>query len=177
MNQRVTVSQRRVPWWIGLITGVLVALCGLALLIWPAFAAVSLLAAFIGAALIVSGIAACVRATPLSVVWGIIVILLGIVALAFPDFTANVLVSFGGVFLVLIGIGLSAVGARLGAGFVIPGVLLIVGGVVAFIWPTVALAFIACVCGVALLVAGVLTSVRAVRLRKTRVDSTTIIVE
>lgn len=177
MNQRITVTERRPSKWGGILVGLLMALSGIALLAWPFFSGSTLLAAFVGIALIASGISSCVRGSGLSIAWGIVVILLGVIAFAFPEFTANALVSFGGLLMLLIGIGVCAIGGRLGAAALVPGILLVIGGIVSFIFPAIALTLVTIVFGVALVVAGVFVVVRAGGARGPRAGDTTIIVD
>lgn len=172
----VEATQRRFPWWIPLIAGILVSAVGLGLLAWPFTAASWLLATLFGAALIAGGLAALVRQRPgaVSVVGGIVLVAGGILAIAFQEFTAGALVTFVAVTLILVGAFWLILALRLGGGsalVALPAVLLIGAGVVALIWPSVALVLAAIVAGLCALMAGAAIIWGAIRLR--RVDVTT----
>lgn len=152
--------QLRSPRWVLTLVGVLISALGLALLIWPFFAASRILAILIGAALIGNGIAALVglRARGVAAPAGILLLIIGLLAIAFPNFTVVVLVSF--VALVMLSIGvlwlLIAIPMRNSVGpmFIIPPALLVVLGIAAFIWPEVALVLAAVAAGIVTLFIG-----------------------
>src|SRR5690606_19408695 len=89
---------------------------------------------------------------------GILLLIIGLLAIAFPNFTVVVLVSF--VALVMLSIGvlwlLIAIPMRNSVGpmFIIPPALLVVLGIAAFIWPEVALVLAAVAAGVVTLLIG-----------------------
>ncbi|MBK0421226.1 DUF308 domain-containing protein [Leucobacter sp. CSA2] len=163
----------------GVIAGVIVALAGVALVIWPFFSASWLLVLIFGTAIIANGIAVLVRRGPGSLVGGTLLILLGVFAMAFTPTTASVLVTLLGGFLVVVAIGWLAVGSRLAGArplVLIPGILLLVAGIVALIWPSIALSIIAVVTGVVMIAVGVMIVRGAVSVRRTPAAEETIII-
>ena len=171
-----------------LLTGVLVIAAGVGLVIWPFFAATWLLAVFIGAALIANGLAVIARgggASP-AVFGGLILIAAGVLAVAFPELTATAVITFAGIGFIGIGvlwIGVAAAfpGGRRAA-VLIPGILLLVGGVLALAQPAIALGIVAVVGGIVTLAIGGLIIWTALRIKRIiagpdAASQTTIIVE
>lgn len=172
------VTQRRFPWWIPLLVGVLVMAVGLGLLIWPFVAASWLLAILLGAALIGGGLAGLVRQrpTPASIVGGVVLLAAGVLAILFQEFTASALVTFAGVALILLGVLGLVIGLRLGGGsgvVVLPAVLLIAAGIAALVWPSVALVLAAVGAGLCALLVGAAVFSGALALRRMRITTTT----
>ncbi|WP_336659493.1 HdeD family acid-resistance protein [Leucobacter sp. USHLN153] len=151
--------------------GVIVALLGLGLVVWPFFAASWILVLLFGTALIANGIALLVggRSSALAVFGGVLLIVAGLISFAFTGATARVLVSFAGFGLIGIGalwIAIGARWARLRPGIAIaPGVVLVLGGILAIVWPGIALVLAAIVAGAVLLAIGVAIIVGATRAR------------
>lgn len=182
----------RSPWWAVLIVGVLVALAGAALLIWPFLAASWMLAVLIGSALIANGLALMVglRAGGASLGGGVLLVLLGLLAIVFSDFTVTMLVTFVGGGLVFVGALWLIIASRIGAArrsalaaqpgaaqlgrgggvrsllWLIPPVLLLAGGIAALVWPGVALSIAAVGVGVVTLALGASIVWGAFRLRR-----------
>lgn len=152
---------RRSPRWVLTLVGALVVAAGVGLLVWPFIAAGWILAILFGSALIANGLALMVRARSrgFGIAGGALLLVAGIVAIAFPQFTANALVTFVGVGFIAMGAIWILVGSRLGgAGIPValaPGVLLIVGGIVALVWPSVALGIVAVLGGLCMLLIGI----------------------
>lgn len=161
---------RRFPWWIPLSVGVVVLLAGCGLLLWPFFTASWLLAVLIGAALIANGLALLVRrrSSPATVVAGVALIAAGVLAMVFSGFTADVIVTLFGSAVMLVGALWLAVGLRAGGGtaMLAPAILIMLAGLVALIWPGVALAFVAVIGGLVMLLLGASLVGTALALRR-----------
>ncbi len=176
-----SVSTRRSPWWIVLVVGILVTAASLGLLVWPFVAASWVLVILFGSALIANGLAILVRVRPsvASTVGGSLLVLAGVLSIVFSEFTATALVTFVGVALIVLGASWIAVAIRLGIGShllaLLPGAGLLVAGIVALVWPGIALGIVAVVVGFCMLLLGVSTIGFALRLRKLSVTSTTIV--
>lgn len=150
-------SPRRFPWWIPMIVGIIVMLAALGLLLWPFVAASWVLVVLFGSALIANGLALLVRrrGTGASTAAGVVLIAVGVLSMVFSDFTVNALVVFVGVSVLLIGALWLALGVRAGgAGGAVPGVLIMLAGIVALIWPEVTLVFVAVIGGFIMLLFG-----------------------
>lgn len=164
-------TSKRFPWWSLLAVGVIVALIGLGLVIWPFFAASRILAFLVGAAFMANGLAALVgtRARGVGVPAAIFLLVIGLIAVLLPDVTVRVLVSF--VAMLLLGAGIiwllfalrlrgairTATGDSRSPGplsIIAPSVLIALGAA-AIIWPDVALSVAAVAAGgVTLLIGG-----------------------
>lgn len=160
------------PRWVLLAVGVLVALVGVALLIWPFFAGSQILAFLVGVALIGNGLAAFVgsRARGIGVPTGVLLLVLGAIAMIFPKFTASLLVSFVAVMMLMFG-GiwlLIALGVRNSVGwpFVVAPAVIVVLGIVALTWPAAALTIAALAIGALTLLIGISLVWAALALRR-----------
>lgn len=177
------VSTRRFPWWIPLLVGILVIAAGIGLVLWPFVAATWILVILFGSALIANGLAMLVRLRPSasSTIAGILLVLAGVLAIVFSEFTVSALVTFVGVALIFVGAFWLVLGIRLTEGtsflFLLPAILTLLGGVVALIWPDFAVKVVAVVCGLFTLALGASIVWGALQLRKTSVSETTIIIE
>lgn len=144
---------RRFPWGVPLAIGIVTALLGLTLLIWPFFAASRILALLIGAALIGNGLAALVgsRARGLGAPAAVLLIVLGGIAIALPEMTVSLLVGFVAATMLLIGTVWLAIALRMRAAihwaFVAIPATLIALGIAALIWPSIALVLAAFAAG------------------------------
>ncbi|MCW2287892.1 DUF308 domain-containing protein [Leucobacter luti] len=180
---RIVSDSRRFPWWVVLVVGIVVIVAGIGLVVWPFVAASQMLAVFFGLALIANGLAMLVRGGPnaTSRVLGVVFIIAGVLAMIFAAFTVQALVVLVGAALLVLGVSWIVVGMRIGAGrggfIMVPGVLAVLGGIFALIWPAAALSIVAFCAGIAMLLFGASLIWGATRLRSTRVDQTTIIVE
>ncbi|UOQ58665.1 DUF308 domain-containing protein [Leucobacter allii] len=165
-----SARRRSAPWWALTAVGALVALSGIALLVWPFVAASSLLALLFGAALMLTGLALVVRggASGPAVIGGVLLGLAGLAAMAFPALTTGAIVAFAGVSLIGAGAIWIAVAARLVGSLraVVPGAVLLLGGVVALIWPQIALSIVAVVAGLVIVLIGASIVWAAQRLRR-----------
>lgn len=136
---------RNFPWGVPLAVGIVTVLIGMSLLIWPFFAASRILAFLIGAALIGNGIATLVgsRARGFGTPAAILFIVLGAVALAFPELTVSMLVGFVAAMMLFVGTIWLAIAIRMRQALhwvfiAIPAVLVALG-IAALIWPSLAL--------------------------------------
>ncbi|WP_449282876.1 DUF308 domain-containing protein [Leucobacter sp.] len=174
---RVTTT-RRFPWWTPLIAGVLIALVGVGFLIWPFFAGGWALAILFGSALIANGLALLARGSSAAVIGGLLLLAAGVLAIVFSEFTVAVLVSSVGAGLIVLGAIWIAVAARLAgrrALAILPGALMLLGGVTALVLPALALSIVAVVGGLCLILIGVLIVSAATRLRHVNASTTTIV--
>lgn len=136
---------RRFPWGVPLTLGIVSVALGLTLLVWPFFAGSRILALLIGAALIGNGLAAVVgaRGRGFSMPAGVLFIVLGVLAIAFPELTVSLLVGFVAATMLFVGTIWLAIAIRMRQGihwvFVALPALLITLGIVALIWPSLAL--------------------------------------
>lgn len=162
---------RRFPKATVIAIGVVVALIGVGLVVWPFFSASWILVVFFGTALIANGIAVLVRGrgSITAGIGGALLIVAGLIAMAFTGATARALVSFAGFGLITIGALWLAVGtrfARVRPGVaIVPGAVLVVAGVLALVWPGVALAIAAVVGGIVLVLIGIAIAWGATRAR------------
>lgn len=166
-------SQRWAFRWAPYLIGGLIGLVGVTLLIWPFFAATQLFAGLIGAALIAAGLAPLLRRRPGARATGVLLIALGILAIVFSDFTVTVLIAFAGFSLVGLGIVWSVFALALGRGAfnvgMVPAFVLIVAGLIAMLWPSVALVVAAIALGLVLIAIAALLVSSGARLRRVRV--------
>ena len=173
---------RRFPRASVIATGVIVALIGAGLIIWPFFAASWILVVLFGAALIANGVALLVRGrgSATAAVGGAILIIAGVIAMAFTGATARALVSFAGFGLIAFGALWIMVGARFARArpgiAIVPGAVLLAAGILALVWPAAALAVAAVVAGVVLLLIGGSIVWGASRRRGPEASATTIII-
>lgn len=150
----------RSPRWMLTVVGVLVALLGVALLVWPFFAASRILAFLVGAAFIGNGIAALVgsRSRGLGVPAGVLLLVLGFVAILLPDFTVTVLVSFVAIGMLFIGgtwfLFAFRLRKQISALFVALPAIVFCLGLAALIWPSFALTIAALAAGIVTLLIG-----------------------
>lgn len=177
MNWEIVPKQprsHRISWWVPLSVGVLLIAVGLAFLIWPFFAATWAFAVLVGSGFIVTGLAVLTRQRSRggSALGGALVIAIGLLTIVFSEFAVGVMITFIGMTLISIGVlwfvialALSRDGWSLGT---LPAMLLLAAGVVAIVWPSVALLIAAGVFGLLLLGAGSMTLWNAVRLRRAR---------
>ncbi|PRI12198.1 DUF308 domain-containing protein [Leucobacter massiliensis] len=175
---RVTQTGR-FPWWTLATTGVLVGLVGLAFLVWPLFAGSWAVAILFGSALIVNGLALITRGGSAPMLGGVLLLLAGVLAIAFAELTVAALVSFVGAGLIVLGVIWIAIAARISrrrALGIVPGAVMLLGGVVALVFPGLALSIVSVVGGLCMLLLGVLIVSAAWRLRGARGTTTTIIV-
>lgn len=179
----ITAEPRRAPWGAVLAVGIVVLLAGIGLVIWPFVTASNILAVLFGIALMANGLALLVRQGPAGAarVVGALFLLAGLLAIVFAEFTVQALVVVVGATMLVTGVVWIALGARAGGPrsgwLLVPGVLAILGGIFALIWPATALGIVAFCAGLAMLAFGGSLIWGAIGMRKTRIDRTTIIVE
>ena len=161
---------RKFPWWIPMTVGIFMIVAGLGLLLWPFVAASWLLVVLFGSALIANGLALIVAMRPSGPSFGagVLLIIAGVLSILFSEFTVNVLVTFVGGTVMLIGIFWLVGAVRMSgksAGLLAP-LLVTFGGLASLIWPSVALAIVAVVGGLIMLVIGAIIVLAARTLRK-----------
>lgn len=140
---------------------------GLGLIIWPVFSATWLLGVLVGTVLGVNGIGLMTRGG-IGTVGGALLALLGALAFFMPEAIASAIITFAGVgFLALGAIWIAfasrfitATAGRLGGrrfgklAALVPGALLAFGGILALIWPDLALAVVAVISGLCMISLG-----------------------
>lgn len=167
-------------WGTLVLVGAVVTLIGVSLLIWPFFAASRIIAILVGAAFVANGLGTLLgfRGRGFAIPAGVLLLILGVVAMAFPDFTVTVLVSFlafgtisVGVLWLLISLRLKSAGAQLGPlSIAIPAVIAALG-LAALIWPALALTLAAIAAGVVTLLIGATLIWGGLRVRRARSQS------
>ncbi|MFV0433521.1 MAG: DUF308 domain-containing protein [Leucobacter sp.] len=164
-----------------IVTAILLIAVGVGFLVWPFFAATWMLAILVGSAFITTGLAMLTRAaaSPAALIGGLLLLAVGVLAILFSEFTVTVLVTFVGFGLVMFGVLWTAIGAsfaRRSPAAVVPGIVMLVGGVLALIWPNVALIVAAVVCGICMILLGGLLVWAATRMRRVDPSKTTIVI-
>ncbi|MBP1325142.1 uncharacterized membrane protein HdeD (DUF308 family) [Leucobacter exalbidus] len=161
---------RRAPrTWIGFLVGALMIVAGIGLVFWPLSSATGLLGILVGTALLVNGIGLMTRGG-IALFGGALLAVLGICSFLLPEAIAGALVTFAGIGLLalgavwitfasrIVGAAVSRAGGRgLGAiAALVPGILLVIGGVIGLVWPELALAVVAVVGGLCVIAVGCL---------------------
>lgn len=171
-------ATRRFPKRSVITFGVVVGLIGLALIIWPFFSASWILVVLFGSALIANGAVLIARGR--GSLGGILLIVAGVVAMAFTGATARALVSFAAFGLIAIGALWLFAGARFARSKpsigIVPGAVLLVGGILARIWPGVALSIAAIVGGIVILAIATFIVWGATRARRVDASAATIVI-
>ena len=163
-------------WWVLAVIGAVTAVLGVVVLLRPSDA-LFVVAVLIGAGFVLSGIGDIVVAGRwprpwVPFVWGLISLGAGIVAIAWPGITLEVLAAVIGILLILRGV-IAAMGALAdkptawGLWLVI-GLVEVVVGVAAIAWPDITLLVVAIIIGIDLLIAGLIELVIAFQLRALR---------
>lgn len=148
------------PKWVLMLIGTVVALLGVALLIWPFFAATRILAILVGAAFIANGVAAIAgtRVRALGTPTGILLIVIGLFAIALPGVTVSILVSFVAFMMLMVGGIWLAISIRMRAMirpiFIVLPAIVVALGLVALFFPSVALTIAALAAGLVTLLIG-----------------------
>lgn len=167
----IRTTTRVLPWWIPLLTGIVVIAAGVGLTLWPFIAAKWVLVIIVGSALIANGLALIVRSRPSagSLIASVLLIVAGVAAIIFSEFTATALVTFVGGLLIAVGVFwllfVAGFGANVGGIALVPAIVLILAGIVTFVWPEFALSLGAVICGFFTLVLGASLVWGAIRLR------------
>lgn len=164
------------PWLILFALGTILVLIGIGLLIWPFVAVSWALVVLFGATLVAGGLAAVTRrpATFASVLGGLVLLAAGVLSMVFAELTAGALITFVGVMLIVMGAFWLVIMLSLAAKSIVaavPGVLLVLAGIVGLVWPQVALVLAAVVGGVCALALGSTMIWGALRLRRVRVSA------
>lgn len=162
MNIRVV----RFPWWTVLIAGILALIAAVGLVAFP-WAPVSLLAFIIGFTFVSAGVSTLVmqRGVAAAVV-GIILIIAGLIAAIFNDFTSSVIVYMLGFGLIFVGGVWLLLSLRGSALTLVPAIITLAAGIVTLIWPTFVLTIVAVIVGFFMFMLGVFLIAQAFRLKK-----------
>lgn len=174
VGQRLTDRLGRL-WWVLLSRGILVALFGIAALVWPR-KSLTVLVFLVGGYLVLDGIAGLFQAFRAgdfmaSLLQGLASAAAGVAVLIWPDITASVLLAILGAWAIVQGVGLLLTGRDVRAEGEDGGVLLTIGailvvfGVVALVWRGVGAVAVAWLIGLVALVAGGLMVYVARRLK------------
>lgn len=154
-------------------SGIALAIAGLALMLWPLVAGSIVIPVIVGASLLCTGVFSLVRFGRHGggALGSIFLCLIGLFAVIFPGPTATAMLAFAGLFLLLFGALCVCFGAvangRWRVAALVPGVLLIAGGVIAIVVPNVALVIAGVFGGLCLLSIGSLLVSAALRMRGT----------
>ncbi|MHA6616092.1 HdeD family acid-resistance protein [Pseudonocardia sp. DLS-67] len=174
-----TRSVAQTMWWLVLVRGILMVLFGILALVWPGIALLTLVWLF-GVYAILDGVTAVVigvrsRGEPhrvWTVVQGVVSVLAGLVALAWPGVTALALLFVIAFWAIIMGIGEiggAFASRRSGSGAwgwtLAAGILNVVFGVLLLIWPAGGLLALVWLVGIFALAGGSARVVRAVRVR------------
>lgn len=176
-------NTRNFAWWIPIFVGVVLILAGAGLVLWPFFAAQWMLVLLFGTALIANGLGMLVRSRGSSAgaIGGILLILTGVLSLVFADFTVTALVTFVGVTLLCIGVGLLLLTAKFVQGtrtsVLFPPIIMIVAGIITLVWPEFSIQVVAVVCGLLTILFGVFIIWASQRFRRGSATHETIIVD
>lgn len=167
-------------WRLTLLQGILAALVGLLLLVWPGKGAQALIM-FVGAFALLTGLVATIHASmarypigSVSIAGGLLTVLLGLIALFWPGLTATVLIYVVAAWALLIGlieiIGGLAIGLGSPAGALAAGVGLVsvVLALLLFIVPEAGVVAAAWMIGFYFLASGGLTIYHAIEVRRER---------
>lgn len=170
-------AQRAFPKGTVIAIGAIVGVIGVGLVVWPFFSASWILVVLFASALIANGAVLLARGRSIG---GILLVVAGVIALAFTGATARALVSFAGFGLIAFGALWFAVGLRFARHRpsigIVPGAVLLAGGILALLWPGVALSIAAVVAGLVLIAVGAAIIWGATRPRRVDPGATTIII-
>lgn len=174
-----TESVAKAMWWLVLLRGILMFLCGIISLVWPGIALLSLVWLF-GIYAILDGVTAIVigartRGEPhwgWTVVQGVVSVLAGLVALIWPGVTALALLFVIAFWAIIMGIG------EIGGAFasrkrgsnawgwtLAAGILNVVFGLLLLVWPSTGILALVWLVGVFTLAGGIALIVLAFRVR------------
>lgn len=177
-DERDALAQVGRSWWILLFVGVVTVLLGLFLLFWTDHA-INVIAILFGLYLLVSGIFQIVAAfgetqhKALLVISGILSLILGVYLFkaVHADYSAEILALFVGIAWLFRGVIELVVGLQArkdeGRSYMIwGGILLIVGAIVVFVWPSLAVTTLFIIAGIMLLILGATEIIGAFQVKK-----------
>jgi uncharacterized membrane protein HdeD (DUF308 family) len=161
-EERAGLERESSRWWVFLALGAVSAVLGL-ILMFDLFAAVTTLALLAAFGLIVTGMGELISAgryrSALGIVAGVVLIVGGLLAAAWPDITLWVLAFVTGVGLVISGVAriMGALALRVeGWGWLLfGGILSLVTGVLALVWPGATILVLGILLGLRMLLFGV----------------------
>ncbi len=151
--------------WLFMLWGVAAVIAGILALVWPALSLVTLTIIF-GAFAVITGIVEIVHAfTPdlarearwILGVRGISAIILGLIAFFLPGITLRALVIVIGVYLLILGVleGITAFRRHFHPGLLVRGIISIIIGIAALVWPGLAILTLGVLFGIYAILAGV----------------------
>ena len=161
-EERAGLERESSRWWVFLALGAVSAVLGL-ILMFDLFAAVTTLALLAAVGLIVTGMGELISAgryrSALGIVAGVVLIVGGLLAAAWPDITLWVLAFVTGVGLVISGVAriVGALSLRVeGWGWLLfAGILSLVVGVMALAWPDATILVLGLLLGIRMLLFGI----------------------
>lgn len=173
-EQDLRAAARR--WWVLALIGAVTAVLGIVVIIRPV-AGEFALALFIAAGFIISGLGDLVTAGRwprkwVPVMWGLLSLAAGVVAIVWPGITLEILAVIIGLMLIVRGV-IAAMGAMVdkprGWGvWLIIGLVEVAVGVAAVAWPDITILIVAIIIGIDLLIAGLAELAVAFQLRALR---------
>lgn len=136
-------------WWLPVLIGAIIICIGAGMLLSPFASASWLLSLLVGLAFVTSGLGSLASRSPGSTGIGLFFIVLGVLAMVFSGFTAQVMLIALGIMMVGVGILVFVGGAVAKSTPVMVGsVILVLLGIFAMAWQSVAIAAIAVVLGI-----------------------------
>jgi uncharacterized membrane protein HdeD (DUF308 family) len=177
-GERDSLAQVGRSWWVLLFVGVVTVLLGLFTLFWTD-KAINVIAVLFGIYLLVSGIFQIVAAfgnsqhKALLVISGLLSVVLAVYLFkaVHSDYSAEILALFVGIAWLFRGVielvvGLQATTSEGRTWMIWGGVLLIVGAIVVFVWPSLAVTTLFVIAGIMLLILGLSEIVGAFQVKK-----------
>jgi uncharacterized membrane protein HdeD (DUF308 family) len=177
-GERDALAQVGRSWWVLLVVGVVTVVLGLFTLFWTDHA-INVIAVLFGLYLLVSGVFQIVAAfgesqhKALLVISGVLSVILGVYMFkaVHADYSAEILALFVGIAWLFRGIielvvGLQSPKSEARTWMIWGGVLLIVGALVVFLWPSLAVTTLFLIAGIMLLVLGLSEIVGAFQVKK-----------
>jgi uncharacterized membrane protein HdeD (DUF308 family) len=161
-EERGGLERESSRWWVFLALGAVSAVLGL-ILMFDLFAAVTTLALLAAVGLIVTGLGELISAgryrSALGIIAGVVLIVGGLLAAAWPDITLWVLAFVTGIGLVISGVAriMGALALRVeGWGWLLfAGILSVVVGVLALVWPDATILVLGLLLGIRMLLFGI----------------------
>ena len=177
-GERESLAQVGRSWWVLLFVGVVTVVLGLFTLFWTDHA-INVIAVLFGIYLLVSGIFQIIAAfgesqhKALLVISGILSVVLGVYMFkaVHADYSAEILALFVGIAWLFRGVielvvGLQSPKSEGRTWMIWGGILLIVGAIIVFVWPSLAVTTLFAIAGILLLVLGISEIVGAFQVKK-----------
>jgi len=177
-GERESLAQVGRSWWVLLFVGVVTVVLGLFTLFWTDHA-INVIAVLFGIYLLVSGIFQIIAAfgesqhKALLVISGVLSVILGVYMFkaVHADYSAEILALFVGIAWLFRGVielvvGLQSPKSEGRTWMIWGGILLIVGAIIVFVWPSLAVTTLFVIAGILLLVLGISEIVGAFQVKK-----------